>query len=178
MRVLSVGVLACSALMASGCSTPTLFPPGATSDATPVEFGVVRAQPDVFKGRVVQLAGRIVGVEESNHGYQIRAQELPLEQHPVYGPGEARGRTPEFAIAYSGKLDPSARWYGNKFVVVAVAQGTQDVTVDGNVRNEPYVVATCMHIWKTGEYGSYGLGDFPHTTDGYYPLEHDTYCVN
>jgi hypothetical protein len=35
-----------------------------------------------------------------------------------------------------------------------------------------------MHVWKTGEYGSYGIADFPHTTDGYYPLEHQTYCVN
>lgn len=164
--------------LTAGCSTGSLFPPEVTSNAAPAEFGVVQAQPDVFKGRVVQLAGRIVGVEESSNGYIIRAQELPLERHPVYGPAETRKPTSEFAIDYRGKLDPAARWYGNKLVVVAVAGGQQGITVDGAVRHESFVTAKCMHVWKTGEYGSYGIGDFPHTTDGYYPLEHQTYCVN
>jgi starvation-inducible outer membrane lipoprotein len=178
MKSLSLGMVVAAGLVAAGCSTPALFPPEATTNVASAEFGVVQAQPDVFKGRVVQLAGRIVGVEESADGFLIRAQELPLQKHPVYGPKEIGKPTPEFAISYRGKLDPAARWYGNKLVVVAVAQGTQDITVDGNHRTEPLVVAKCMHVWKTGEYGSYGVADFPHTTDGYYPLEHQTYCVN
>jgi starvation-inducible outer membrane lipoprotein len=177
MKSLSLGLLLAAGLTA-GCSTPSLFPPEATSNAAPAEFGVIQAQPDVFKGRVVQLAGRIVGVEESADGFLIRAQELPLGAHPAYGPSETARPTHEFAIAYRGKLDPAARWYGNKLVVVAVAQGAQDITVDGAIRKEPFVTAKCMHVWKTGEYGSYGVADFPHTTDGYYPLEHQTYCVN
>jgi hypothetical protein len=32
-------------------------------------------------------------------------------------------------------------------------------------------------VWKTGAYGSYAIEDYPHTTDGYYPLEHQTYCA-
>lgn len=178
MKSLSLGFALMAGLTAAGCSTPSLFPPEATSNMVPSEFGVVQAQPDVFKGRVVQMAGRIVGVEESADGFLIRAQELPMQNHPVYGPAESGKITPEFAIAYRGKLDPNARWYGNKLVVVAVAQGAQDITIDGTVRSEPLVVAKCMHVWKTGEYGSYGIADFPHTTDGYYPLEHQTYCVN
>jgi starvation-inducible outer membrane lipoprotein len=167
-----------SAGLIMGCSTPELFPPDVTQNVAPSQFGVLQAQPDVFKGRVVQLAGRIVGVEESTNGFLIRAQELPFKEHPAYGPAETTKATPEFAIAYNGKLDPAARWFGNKLVVVAVAQGAHDITVDGTLRTEPFVVAKCMHIWKTGEYGSYGIEDFPHTTDGYYPLEHQTYCVN
>jgi starvation-inducible outer membrane lipoprotein len=178
MKSFSLGMVMTAGLVAAGCSTPALFPPEATTNVASAEFGVVQAQPDVFKGRVVQLAGRIVGVEESADGFLIRAQELPLEKHPVYGPKETGKPTHEFAIAYRGKLDPAARWYGNKLVVVAVAQGTQDISIDGAVRAEPLVVAKCMHVWKTGEYGSYGVADFPHTTDGYYPLEHQTYCVH
>jgi starvation-inducible outer membrane lipoprotein len=171
-------VLAILSLMISGCSTPALFPPEATTNVTPSEFGVLHAQPDVFKGRVVQLAGRIVGVEESANGFLIRAQELPFQEHPAYGPAETNKRTPEFAITYRGKLDDRALWFGNKLVVLAVAQGDHNITVDGIVRREPLVVAKCMHVWKTGEYGSYGISDFPHVTDTYYPLEHETYCVN
>lgn len=178
MKSLALGFALIAGLTAAGCSTPSLFPPDATSNLVPSEFGVVQAQPDVFKGRVVQMAGRIVGVEESADGFLIRAQELPFQKHPAYGPAESGKPTPEFAIAYHGKLDPNAVWFGNKLVVLAVAQGSQDITVDGAVRSEPFVVAKCMHVWKTGEYGSYGIADFPHTTDGYYPLEHQTYCVN
>lgn len=159
-----------------GCSTPSLFPQEATRDVASTQFGVLEAKPDVFKGRVVQLAGRIVGVEESSDGILIRAQELPMEQHPVYGPAETDKGTSEFAILYSGKLDEKALWYGNKLVVVAVAQGSHPISVDGIPRPTPYVVARCMHVWKTG--GSYGIDDFPHVTDGYYPLEHQTYCAS
>ncbi|MBU6481518.1 MAG: Slp family lipoprotein [Nitrospirae bacterium] len=161
-----------------GCSTPSLFPPEATRDAAPLEFGVLEAKPDVFKGRAVQLAGRIVGVEQSADGILIRAQELPLERHPAYGPAETARGTSEFAIMYPGTVDANALWFGNKLVVVAVAQGSHSVAVDGLTRTEPYVVARCMHIWKTGEYGSYGIEDFPNLTDGYYPLEHQTYCAS
>jgi starvation-inducible outer membrane lipoprotein len=177
MKTLSLAMPLFAAFLATGCGAPALFPSDVTRDMAWTEFGVVRAQPDVFKGRVVQLAGRIVGVEQSADGYLIRAQELPMQEHPAYGPAETRKATPEFAISYPGTLDPAARWYGNKLVVIAVAQGTQDITVEGNVRSEPLVKAKCMHIWKTGEYGSYGIEDFPHTTDGYYPLEHQTYCA-
>jgi hypothetical protein len=166
-------------LLASiGCSTPTLFPPAATRDVAPLDFGVLEAQPDVFRGRAVQLAGRIVGVEQSGSGILIRAQELPVEQRPVYGPAETTKGTPEFAIMYPGKIDQKGLWFGNKLLVIAVAQGSQSVLVDGIPRTEPYVLARCMHIWKTGEYGTYGIEDFPHLTDGYYPLEHETYCAN
>jgi len=164
-------------LMSVGCSTPALFPPDATRDIASMEFGVLEAQPDVFKGRVVQLAGRIVGVEQSASGILIRAQELPMEKHPAYGPAETYRGTPEFAIMYPGNVDDRALWFGNKLLVVAVAQGPQTIKADGVTKVEPYVIARCMHVWKTGEYGSYGIEDFPHLTDGYFPLEHQTYCA-
>ena len=159
----------------AGCST-SLFPASVTRDITPMEFGVLQAQPDVFRGQVVQLGGRIVGTEDTKKGFVIRVQELPVEVHPVYGPSETLHPTSEFAILYVGKVDPAGIQYGNKLVVVALAKGSQAVSVDGVQRMEPYVVARCMHIWKTGGYGIYGIEDFPHTTDGYWPLEHQTYC--
>ncbi len=159
----------------AGCST-SLFPDSVTRDVTSMEFGVLQAQPDVFSGQVVQLGGRIVGAEETKDGMVIRVQELPVDVHPVYGPSETLHPTAEFAILYLGKIDPAGIQYGNKLVVVALAKGSQSVSVDGVPRIEPYVVARCMHIWKTGGYGMYGIDDFPHTTDGYWPLEHQTYC--
>lgn len=159
----------------TACSTP-LFPSSVTHDVTAMEFGVLQAQPDVFRGQVVQLGGRIVGVEETKEGMLLRVQELPLEKHPVYGPSETLSPTTEFVILYTGKIEPSGIQFGNKLIVVGLAKGSQSVTVEGVPRMEPYMIARCMHVWKTGEYGSYGIEDFPHTTDGYWPLEHETYC--
>ena len=170
--------LSVSCLVLAGCSTGSLFPPDTVSDMASPEFGVLQAKTDVFKGRVVQLAGRIVGIEESAGGTIIHARELPVEKHPVFGPTETNKPTSSFAVLYPGKVDRNALWFGNKFIVVAVAQGQETFAIDGIPRTEPYVIARCMHVWKTGEYGSYGIEDFPHTPDGYYPLEHQTYCAN
>jgi starvation-inducible outer membrane lipoprotein len=163
-------------IVLAGCSTPSLFPSDVTNTSTSLEFGALQAKPDVFNGRVVQLAGRIIGVEKSDSGTLILAHELPLGKHPAYGPVETADATPAFAILYPGKVDSNALWYGNKFVVIAVAKGQRDVAVDGILHKEPYVVAKCMHVWKTGGYNS--VADFPHTSDGYYPLEQETYCTN
>src|SRR5215467_4349878 len=89
------------------CSTPPLFPSEATRDAAPLQFGVLEAKPDVFKGRVVQLAGRIVGIEQSPDGILIRAQEVQMARDRISTPAEiptpaaeVGKRTPEFAIMY------------------------------------------------------------------------------
>jgi outer membrane lipoprotein len=164
-----------SLLLSSACTTQ-LFPSNATQDVKSAEFGVLVAQPDVYRGQVVQLGGRIVGAETVTEGTLIRVQELPIHNHPEYGPAETVHPTSEFAVLYPGTIDPAGLWYGNKLIVVAVAQGARTLNVDGVRKSEPYVVARCMHVWKTGEYGGYGIEDFPHTADGYWPLEHQTYC--
>ena len=178
MQALVTGMIGIVGLVSVGCSTGSFFPPEATRDVAAIQFGVLEARPDVFTGRVIQLSGRIVGVEQSAEGILIRAQELPMQEYPVYGPAEVNKKTSKFTIKYGGSLDDRALWFGNKLVVVAVAQGSRPLTVDGVIRTGPYVVARCMHIWKTGEYGSYGIEEFPNLPDGYYPLEHQTYCAD
>ena len=131
------------------------------TDVSSSEFGVLQAKTDVFKGRVVQLAGRIVGIEKSASGTIILARELPVEKHPVFGPAETNKPMKSFAVLYPGKVDRNALWFGNKFIVVAVADGQKTLAIDGIPRTEPYVIARCMHVWKTGAYGSYGIEDYP-----------------
>ena len=169
-NMIGIGIVG---IVSVSCSTPSLFPPEAKRDAVPLQFGVLVAKPDVFKGRVVQLAGRIVGIDQSVDGILIRAQELPMD--PASRPAEIAKGTPQFGIMYPGKVDEKALWLGNKLIVIGLAEGSQAIQVDGLMRTTPYVVARCMHIWKTG---AYAIKDYPHITDGYYPLEHQTYCAN
>jgi starvation-inducible outer membrane lipoprotein len=124
------------------------------------------------------VAGRIVEVQPTGKGWLIIAQQLPMVEHPAYGPAETVTATPRFAVEYPGKVDPAGLWFGNKVVVLAIAQGNKPVLIDGARHKQPYMVARCMHIWKTGEYGTYGIADYPHTADGYWPLEHQTYCAS
>src|SRR5438046_10586143 len=93
----------------------------------------------------------------------------------IYCQADANKSTHVLSNIYPCKFYPSALWYGNNFVVIALAQGRQTVAVDGIPHREPYVVARCMHVWKTGGY--YEIADFPHTSDGYYRLEQETYCA-
>lgn len=137
------------------------------------------AEPDAYKGRAIQLAGSIVGSQKTEKGTLILVKKLPVAEHPVFGPVEVARQTGEkFTIFYPGKVDPAGLWFGNKLMVIAVADGNKAVTIpDGIPRVTPYVTARCMHVWKTGAYGSYQISDFPYTPDQYYPLPQETYCA-
>ncbi len=161
-------------------AAPALFPPSVTSDTLrDMPFGVLQADADTYMGRALMLGGEIVGTELTDEGILILVKNLPVAEHPVYGPVETAEVTGEqFAILYPGRIDEEGLWFGNKVLVVAVVQGSKAMTIpDGIPRTQPYLVARCMHIWKTGEYGSYQISDFPHTTDGYYALPQETYCA-
>lgn len=170
--------LGLTCIVLAGCSTGSLFPPEVTRDMARPEFGVLEAKPDVFKGRVVQLAGRIIRTEETPNGTMLLVQELPVKKDPIYGPSETDKPTSSFAMLYPGKVDEKALWFGNKLIAVVVAKGEKTIAIDGIPREKPYVVARCMHVWKTGGYGAYAVDDFPYVSAGYYPLEHQTYCSN
>jgi starvation-inducible outer membrane lipoprotein len=158
------------------CTGQNLFPSNIISDVdSQSDFGVLRAQPDAFKGRAVQLAGRIIDVQEVEGGSLVLARELPIDSAPVYGPKETPAPTGRFAFLYPGKIDPMGKRGGNKFVVVGVMNGTKAVDFEGASVAKPYLEARCVHIWKTGNY--YEISDFPHVTDGYYPLPEETYCA-
>ena len=58
--------------------------------------------------------------------------------------------------------------------MVGLVEGTQIVTIKGVQRLAPYLVARCVHVWKTGRYA---ISDFPNLPGGYYPLEQQTYCL-
>ena len=130
MKFLFSSMIGIVGIVSVACSTPSLFLPEAIRDAAPLQFGVLVAKPDVFKGRVVQLAGRIVGIERSADGILIRAQELPMARDHVSGPAEIVKGTPQFAIMYPGKVDEKALWLANKLVVIGLAQGSQAIQAD------------------------------------------------
>ena len=130
MKVPLTSMIGILGIVSVGCSTPSFFPPEATRDVTALEFGVLEAKPDVFKGRVVQLAGRIVGVEQSADGILIRAQELPIHPHRERVAGGHGGAVLRLALLHATLVDQQV---GQVEVALPPAGGDQSAISGGRL---------------------------------------------
>ena len=105
----------------------------------------------------------------------IVVAQLPIVEHPAYGPidnGKSRG---EFAIAYQGKINSAFLQPGNRVMVVGRTHAPMVVSVDDLPKNLPTVMAACVHFWKTG---GRDIADFPSYGAGYETLEEETMCAS
>jgi hypothetical protein len=128
-------------------------------------------------GHLVQLGGRIVQASHSPKGTLIVAEQLPIANHPVFGPKEPAKRAGdyEFALQYPEQLPPGALRFGNRFIVVGTTKGRTNVVVDGAPKTEPLLVVDCIHVWETGKAE---IESFKETVGGgFSPLPEQTYCT-
>lgn len=157
------------------CAKP-LFPPSVVKDLDPaLQMGISNPEADVyFKDHLAQAGGRILAIDPTSDGSLITAEELPLTRAAT-GVMETAKPTSSFVFRYKGRIDALGLQPGNKFILVGLVKGTQTVTINGVQRLAPYLVARCVHVWKTGRYA---ISDFPNLPGGYSPLEHQTYCAH
>lgn len=133
-----------------GCGTSPPFPDTVVKDVNrKIEFGVLQADPDVYKGQVIQLAGRIIGVEQLEKGTLLVVHQLPIVERPIHGPAESGARTGEFAVLFPGRMAPVDAAPGNRIIVVGTIQGAQETLREGTLKKGPYLVARCLHVWET-----------------------------
>jgi starvation-inducible outer membrane lipoprotein len=168
----------------SGCTANSLFPSQVTENLSPTfHFEAWRdASPTTAAGQAdaglrVELGGRIVQASRIGKGIVIVAEQLPIVQHPVYGPTEDVKRTGdyEFAFLYPGDLEPQDLKNGNRFVIVGTTTSRRPVVVNGVPKTEPFLVADCIHVWQTGRTE---IAEFKEDAGGgYSPLPEKTYCV-
>ncbi len=172
----------CSVL--SGCVPTTPFPPKVMEKVSPIfHFEAWRdASPSNSSGSsdsdlTVQLGGRIVQATRSGKGIVIVAEQLPIMNHPVYGPTEDVDRIGdhEFAFLYPGELEPLDLMMGNRFIIVGTTTSRRPVVVNGIPKTEPFLIADCLHVWQTG---NTEIAEFKEDAGGgYTPLPEETYCV-
>ena len=164
-------------LIFQGCTTGPMFPTNSSNAVQKEEFGVLVAQPDVYRGRAVKLAGRVVGVEPTDNGTLIIAEWLPYPKKGAYGP-EANEFTGQyrFKLLYPGDIDSWSSWQGNRFVMTGEINGTQDMvsSFTGVSKPVPYMVARCIHVWEVGD-NTWWVQ--PDTEPGGYPYLQHTYCA-
>jgi hypothetical protein len=177
MKIIAAGVLAIVSGVLGACAQPQIFPPEATQDvAVTFDFNAWRQATSGNPNLKVQLGGRIVASEQTDQGLLIVGHQLPIVAHPAYGPVDTRKRNGEFEFAFlfKGQIESSMLMPGNRFIIVGTTQGKHEtVMVDGAPKSEPYLVAMCVHIWKTE---GREIADFPNVGAGYSPLEEQTYC--
>ena len=168
----------------SGCAATTPFPSNVMEKVSPTfDFEAWRdASPTNGAGKsdaglTVELGGRIVEASRNGKGIVIVAKHLPIVTHPVYGPAESIDRKGdhEFAFLYSGELDPQDLKNGNRFVMVGTTTGRRPVVVHGVPKTEPFVVASCIHVWQTNRTETSNVKDGIGGVDS--PLQEKTYCV-
>lgn len=163
--------------MVGACARPHIFPERELHGVDrSFDFARWKEQPMAFVGAKVEIGGRIVDTTVTDEGVRIVAAQLPVVEHPVYGPRNGFGRVGayEFAVMYPGKIEPGALRSGNKFIVLGWTQTPVEIEWQGAKRSMLALKATCIHIWKTGPQE---IADFPNVQSEYYPLERHTYCV-
>ena len=68
----------------AACTTPPMFPASFEKDVNPtIGFGVLQAHPDVYRGQVVHLAGRVLSVEQRKEGTFLVVHQLPIVKRPM-----------------------------------------------------------------------------------------------
>jgi starvation-inducible outer membrane lipoprotein len=159
----------------SACAAHPVFPPKVMEGIeSNFDFARWHMMPNEAEGKKVQLGGRIVQSQTSGDMVTIVVAQLPIVDHPAYGPKDNEKNNGEFVITYQGTIQASFLQQGNRIMVVGVTRPSKAVTVDDLTRNFPIVAAQCLHVWGTQ---GRDIDDFPYYEAGYVNLEQKTVCA-
>lgn len=165
-----------SSLVLSACTPYKVFSPEVTEGVDPnFDFSAWRLTPNAKTDRKIQLGGRVIQANTKDGTISIVVAQLPIVEHPAYGPKDTGKRSGEFSITYQGKIDSNFLQPGNLLIVVGATRTTKVVIVDDVPRSFPTVTAQCLHIWNTG---GRDIADFPSYGAGYETLEEQTFCTS
>ena len=158
------------------CASPQMFSSEVMEGVDQnFDFTAWRMTPNAGVGKKIELGGRIIQAESSEGGVVIVAAQLPIADHPTYGPKDMGRRTGEFALFYQGTIKPKDLSVGNRLIVVGTLEQAKVVVVNDLKRSLPSLKAQCLHVWVTR---GKEIDEFPFNTGGgYEPLEENTYCV-
>jgi starvation-inducible outer membrane lipoprotein len=159
----------------SACSPVQLFPSEVMEGVDPnFDFSRWRAIPNQALERKIELGGRIIQSDRKDGHVTMVVTQLPIVQHPAYGPKDTGRRSGEFAVTYAGPIGAPFLQRGNRLIVVGITKPAKIVPVDDLPRSLPAVSAQCVHIWNTG---GRDIADFPSYGAGYETLEEETFCT-
>lgn len=160
---------------AGACSHPNVFPTDVMQGVDPnFDFSRWRTVPNQALERKIQLGGSIIQSDVKESGVTIVATQLPIVEHPAYGPKDTGKRNGEFSITFQGPIDSQFLRRGNRVIVVGTTKAPSVVLVDDLPRSIPRVLANCLHIWATE---GRDIADFQSFGAGYETLPEETFCT-
>jgi len=133
----------------------------------------LKAKPELYKGRAVQLAGRIIDVEQTQKGPLIEARSLPIRNNqPVESLMQRDQPGGKFVAFFPGTMSSDDLEIGNVFLVVGQLQEEQKASLKTIAPiGQLYLIARCLHVWENGRYS---VAEYPDIKE-HYVVAH-TYC--
>ena len=176
MKLLTAAILLVTCLALGACVSNSVFPSEVLDGVDPnFDFTRWRMLPNQAEAKKIQLGGRIVQSETKGDRVTLVVAQLPIVEHPAYGPNDTGKSRGEFAIVYQGKINSAFLQPGNRVMVVGKTHASMVVSVDDLPKSLPTVMAACVHFWKTG---GRDIADFPSYGAGYETLEEETMCAS
>ncbi len=166
------GLLLLSLAMVSACAPSHHVFPSKTTEGVDFNFDFSRWH-NGSESKKVQLGGRIVRAQSSDDTVIIVVSQLPIVDHPAYGPKDNGENNGEFVIVYQGTIEMSDLQPGNRVIAVGMTRPWKVVTVKDVSRSFPIVAAQCLHFWNTQ---GREISDFPFYEAGYVTLKQETVC--
>src|SRR5690348_15260629 len=115
MKSAVVTVILSACIAVSACSSPRVFSPEVMEGVDPnFDFTRWRMMPNQAAEKKIQLGGRILQSQAKTDQVTIVVAQLPIVEHPAYGPKEVGRPSSEFAITYDGKIDSLFLQGGNR----------------------------------------------------------------
>jgi starvation-inducible outer membrane lipoprotein len=135
-------------ILLSACASP-VFPLKAMDGVDPTfDFSRWRMAPDPADTRKIQLGGRILSSTTQGEMLTIVVAQLPIVEHPVYGPKETDKPTGEFVVLYRQMVDARFLQPGNHIMAVGETSPSMQVDVGGTLLSLPALTALCIHFWN------------------------------
>lgn len=114
MRAIRFMVLVCACLTLGACAPQGVFSPEVIEGVDPsFDFSRWRMIPNQAEHRKIQLGGAILQAENKDGHVLIVANQLPIVDHPAYGPRSAGKGRGEFAIVFRGSIDAKSLHVAN-----------------------------------------------------------------
>jgi starvation-inducible outer membrane lipoprotein len=147
-------------------------------ESLPVEppASIFDSEADTYlRGKLTRVGGQMIRSASRADRLEVVAYELPLTKDKPVRPQDSAKPTGLFVFSFAGSIDTAGLQHGNKFLVVGRAEGTRTVDDQSVPRLVPFIVARCIHVWKTGDTR---IDDFTNSSDGYISLVQQTYCTD
>ena len=112
-----VGVLI--SMVLSGCGPQHIFSPQVLEGVDQnFDFTAWRMVPNAKAGKKVQLGGRILQAPQRDGLVTMVLTQLPIVEHPAYGPTDTERGRGEFLVYFNGKVPMNHLQPGNRVIVI------------------------------------------------------------